>query len=255
MITLLLILLLLSQPAVSQIYSDEALYKGYLTDDMKLWKEYIISADWDRMGNKERVRLLNYEYGYIAYALSAKDPDVKQLLANFNKHLNSMDGKMEEATRLTYLSAAASYAISLNKFTIANNAPKTFNYADEALTTDPDNPLTLTLRGSIYFYCPKSFGGDKKMALRYLEKAEQLFQQKGDTINNWNYLSTQMITVQCLDKIGNKQEAIRKCRDILQREPDYAYIRDCYLPELLGNKPRRKSAGGNVAASIVSGLE
>ncbi len=246
-------LLLICCSLSAQTFSDEALYKCYLGEDKELWKQYITTADWNKLTSKERQRLLNYEYGYIAYAVSENNSESKKLLDNFNSHIESMTGKMAESTRLVYLSAAASYSISLSKWTIAVNGPKTFNYAEKALAIDSLNPLALTLRGSIYFYSPKAFGGDKQLALKYMQQAEKQFQQRGDTVNNWNYRSVQMILAQCLEKTGNKQAAIAKCRSILQEEPEFSYIRDCYLPELLGQKGK----GNNqniVGASIVNGI-
>lgn len=250
-IFILLFLFTISLSLSAKTYSEEALYKCFLDDNKDLWKEYITSANWQQCSNKERQRLLNYEYGYIAYAISVKDADSKKLLNNFNLHLEEMAGKMAESTRLTYLSAASSYALSLNKWTAARNAPRTFSYADQALEADPHNPIALTLRGSIYFYCPKTFGGNKQLALDYMQQAEERFRQRGDTVNNWNYRSAQMIVAQCLEKTGRKDAAIAKCRSILREEPNFTFIRDCYLPELLGQKPRNGQSATNVGASYV----
>lgn len=249
--TIISLLLSLSALCFAQ-YDQKAMYNCYISQNKNLWKQYVTTADWRNMDNQERQRLLNYEYGYIAYAISVKEKNVKQLLENFNKHLNEMEGKMPESTRLTYLSAAASYYISVSKITILSNGPKTFSYSEKAVKLDPQNPYALTLRGSIYFYCPSAFGGDKKLALEYLQKAEQQFEQAGDTVYNWNYRSVQMVIAQCYEKTGNKQKAIDKCRSILREEPEFAYIRDSYLPELLGQKPHDDNNPQNMGASFVS---
>ena len=245
------VIVLISSSCFAQ-YDESAMYKCYISQDKRLWKEYVTTANWGQMDNKERQRLLNYEYGYIAYAISTKESNVKQLLQNFNEHLAAMEGKMPESTRLTYLSAAASYYISISKITILSNGPKTFSYSEKAVQADPNDPYALTLRGSIYFYCPSTFGGDKGLALQYLQKAERQFEQTGDTVNNWNYRSVQMVIAQCYEKTGNKEKAIEKCRQILKEEPEFAYIRDCYLPELLGEKPHDESNPQNMGASFVS---
>lgn len=236
----------------NNIFSEKAMYDCYLGSDKKLWKQYIVTANFEQMSNKERQRLLNYEYGYIAYAISLKDNNLKQMLQDFVEHINFMEGKMAESTRLTYLSAAASYNISTNKIAIVSNGMKAISYADKAVQIDSLNPYALTLRGSIYFYCPSTFGGDKKQALKYLLKSEQRFRQTGDTINNWNYRSVQMVIAQCHEKLGNKKKAIEKCQEILKEEPNFAYIRDSYLPSLLGTKPQDDSQ--NIGVSFVSGI-
>ncbi|MBR1809379.1 MAG: hypothetical protein IJ776_08335 [Paludibacteraceae bacterium] len=248
---ILAVIALLSSSCFAQ-YEQSAMYKCYLSQNKQLWRQYVTTADWKQMNNQERQRLLNYEYGYIAYGISIKDKDIKQMLQRFNEHIELMEGKMPESTRLTYLSAAASYYISISKITILSNGPKTFSYSEKAVKTDPDDPYALTLRGSIYFYCPSAFGGDKKLALDYLQKAEDRFRQTGDTIDNWNYRSVQMVIAQCYEKTGNKEKAIEKCRQILRDEPEFSYIRDCYLPELLGIKPHDDNNPQNMGASFVS---
>ena len=249
-----LLILLLSADCFAQ-FDQRSMYKCYLGNDKALWRKYITTADWGKMDNKERQRLLNYEYGYIAYAISANDKDVRQQLQNFNNHIASMQGKMPESTRMTYMSAAASYAVSINKITMLTNGPKAYAYSEKAVALDNTDPYALTLRGSVYFYCPPAFGGDKKLALDYLRKAEERFRQTGDTIDNWNYRSVQMVIAQCYEKTGDKNKAIDKCRLILQEEPDYAYIRDCYLPELLGIKKPDSNNPNNVGASFISTIE
>ncbi len=235
-------------------YDQKAMYNCYLGQNKQLWKQYVTTADWQNMEDEERQRLLNYEYGYIAYAISAKEKNVKQLLDNFNNHIADMEGKMAESTRLTYLSAAASYSISLSKIKALSNGPKVFSYSQKAVQADPYDPYALTLRGSLYFYCPSAFGGDKHLALDYLQKAEKQFRQTGDTIDNWNYRSVQMVIAQCYEKTGEKQKAIDKCRTILKEEPEFAYIRDCYLPELLGQKRHDGTNPQNMGASLVNSI-
>ena len=250
-----ILILLAILPVLSFAQFDEkSMYECYLGKDKQLWKEYVTTANWEEMDNNERQRLLNYEYGYIAYAISLKDKSSKLLLDNFNRHIVAMAGQMPESTRMTYMSAACSYAVSLNKITILSNGPKTFSYSDRAVALDENDPYALILRGSIYFYCPPAFGGDKHQALKYLSKAENIFKQKGLTKNNWNYRAAQMIIAQCYEKTGEKQKAIDKCRLILQEEPDFLYIRDQYLPELLGLKSPENNPN-NPGAAIVSGLE
>lgn len=241
-----------AQTNTTSRYSEQAMYNCYLGQDKQLWKQYISSANWEQMNNKERNRLLNYEYGYIAYAISIKDKDMKPMLQKFNTHISEMEGKMSESTRLTYLAAAASYNISVNKISILNNGIKALSYSEKAVETDNLNPYALTLRGSIFFYCPPAFGGDKNMALQYLLQAEQIFRQTGDTINNWNYRSVQMVIAQCYEKTGNKEKAINKCREILNEEPDFVYIRDNYLPTLLGKKT--KDTTPTIGDSFVTGI-
>ena len=236
-------------------YDEKSLYYCYLGQDKKLWKEYVTKTPWLSIDNNERQRLMNYEYGYIAYAISQYPSEAKQMLETFNQHINSMAGKMPESTRMTYMAAAASYAASINKITILSNGPKAYSYSAKAVELDNKNPYALTLRGSVYFYCPTAFGGDKTKALKLLKNAEHIYRNTGDTIHNWNYRSVQMVIAQCYEKTGQKDKAIEKCRMILKEEPDFAYIRDCYLPELLGLKSRNENHPQNIGATFISSID
>ena len=49
---------------------------------------------------------------------------------------------------------------------------------DSAKALNPDNPRIYYLRGTSKFYTPKMFGGGKKAALPYFEKADGLFEKQ-----------------------------------------------------------------------------
>lgn len=232
-------------------YSDNALYLNYLTQDMSLWGKYLETTDFNKLSNKERQRYLNYEYGYIAFISVEKSSKVQTLIKQFNSQLEQMSGKMPESTRLTYLSAAAAYAITQNKLSMLSNGAKTLMLSKQAIENDPNDPIALTMRGSLFFYCPKTFGGDKQQALNYLIKAEKIFRERADTINNWNYRSAQMIIAQCYEKTDRKEQAIVCCKKILHQEPNFSYIRDFYLPELQGKRTKKGTDPQAIGSSFV----
>ena len=214
-------LLLASVSSFAQ-YSDAVLFDAYLRADMSVWNSYLHAYDFNKLSLREKERYLNYEYGYVATAIDQKEPDAEQHLQNF-----------EKAMYLDYMSSCVAYKALMNKAKFISYGLESKKLIYEAFEVDSLNPSVLTLKGNVDFYAPKMIGGNKKRALGYFYKAQRLFEQKGDTVNNWNYVSCLQCQIECEDKVGNTDKAIRLARKLLARYPQHAFIRDTLLPDLL----------------------
>lgn len=230
----LLIILSLISLSVAAQFTDKELYNAYLRQDMSVWHEYIQSADFDLMNVPQQLRLLNYEYGYVAAAIGAQLDDAEQHLLDFQLHIDAAD--IPESFRYTYLSAAAAFAITFNKSKFMALGMQTIRFANKAVEVDSLNPFALSLKANTCFYAPKVAGGDKNKALHYFQRAEQIFKDLNATENNWNYRIAQLGVAQCYEQLGQKEKAIEKCKDILAEEPDFEFVRDTFLPKLLQTK-------------------
>lgn len=242
---LFLVFLLLSQCVLAQ-YTDEALYKAYLTSDVSLWKEYIEATDWSSLTEAEKERLLNYQYGYVAFAVSEETDWAERHLELFKEHLADSSLQIDAAQLACYRSSVAAYEISFTTFRKLSYAAQAMDYADEAMRLDSLHPAALTLKANIDMYCPKAFGGNKARALQYFLLAERRFKELHQTQYNWNYRALQLCIAQCYEKTGEKAKAIAKCESILREEPDFAYIRDVYLPTLRGESAKGKGGVGDM---------
>lgn len=211
-------------------YSDRQLYYAYLNRDMVPWAEYIASVDTAQAGIAERLRLLNYQYGYAAYAVSAKQPDARLVLDRFEANLNSLHGNMPEAEYLAYRAGANSYELSLNRWLFGKYSKDIYRDVKRAMTLDPDNPLVQTMKGNVEFYSPV---GNKKEALRCFLTADSLYRAQGASPYLWNVRAVQATIVQCIEKTRSREEAISMCYDLLRQEPAFSFIRDVYLHTLL----------------------
>ncbi|MCM1035280.1 MAG: hypothetical protein NC038_06915 [Paludibacter sp.] len=246
--TIFLLTALLMIPIIGMAqYSEQELYNAYLRSDMELWKEYIEHTDWNTITSAEKTRLLNYQYGYVAFAISAKDKDAEKHLERFEHNIDNSTHLLDASTLSCYRSSFSAYKMSFNVFRKLMYANQAISLANEAMRLDSLNPAALTLKANIDLYCPKAFGGNKARALRYFLRAEQRYQELGLTRCNWNYRALQLCIAQCYEKTGYKEKAIQKCRSILQEEPAFSYIRDIYLPMLLGEKVIDKAGIGNVS--------
>lgn len=231
---------------VSAQYTDEALYAAYLKSDVSLWKEYIEHTDWNSLSKNEKKRLLNYQYGYVAFAVSEQDESAEHHLQLFAAHIEEMGSDLEAAQLACYRSSLAAYEMSMNTFRKLMYANRAMTYANEAMRLDSLHPAALTLKANIDMYCPKAFGGNKERALRYFLLAEQRFRELNLTLHNWNYRALQLCIAQCYEKTGDKQKAIEKCEQILKEEPAFSYISEIYLPTLRGETINPKVGIGNV---------
>lgn len=209
---------------------------------MSLWRTYITNINWEQLDTQERKRLVNYEYGFVATAIDEHDPQAEYFLKRFRTHVEQMyDSRLiSEAHYCMYMSSVNAYDFMLNKSRLFSSGLESFKLVKKAAKLAPNDPFVLTLKANVDFYAPSAFGGDKEAALEMFVRAEQLFRQRGNYQYLWNYASLRMCIAQCYDKIGNRQKAIEVCQSILREIPDFTYIRDEYLPDLMASKENKK---------------
>lgn len=217
-------------------YSKEQMYRAYITQNMALWDDYLHHFDWKTLNNASRAEYIGYEYGYVAAAIDEKQPDAKQHIDAFLAHIEAMEGVLPPSTLLTYRSSHAAYRAKAYPFEFASMGVKAMNMAKEAVQKDSLDVLALNLLGCVDFYAPALFGGSKERALQSFRTARRVYEERGDTVCNWNYTASLMQMAMCLDKTGHTDEAVALCRKMLAVDPDFRFIRDEYLPSLLKKK-------------------
>lgn len=231
------LLFMLAMPMIALAqYTDTRLYQAYLANDMGVWDAYIHASNWEKADKKERARILNYEYGYVATAQQEKKKDAEWHLSQFEQHIEAMDGVLPASTVYTYRSAAASYRALIGN--LMSNGVKALQHIKKARQCDSKDPLALNLSGCVEMYSPAMLGGSKKQALEYFHESMRIREAKGDTVSNWNYLGSWMSIAQCLEKTEGVEAAIRECERILRFAPTFSFIRDVYLPELKAKKKK-----------------
>lgn len=217
------LLLFISNPSSARSFvADEVLLNAYLRNDMQIWKAYIDS-----------VSSLPYEYGYCAALMDSDRAAAKPYVALFRRHTEEAKDSLPAGHYEMYRSAVLVYELRLHE---SFHPVKSLDLAREAVKKAPSDPLTLTYCGMALFYAPKPFG-NKREALQLFLLAEQFFSDP-QWYNCWWRPAAMMFAAQCYDKLGNRDEAIQRCRLILNEYPDYAFIRDTYLPALLDDSAR-----------------
>lgn len=221
-------LLLLGSSVCLAQYSDQQLYRAYLNRDMHTWQAYLADMDFAQAPLDEQLRYLNYQYGYVAYAISIKQDNARQLLTDFEANLDALRPQLPEATYLAYKASTHSYELSLNHWQFAKLSKLIYSEVSRALSADPANPLAQTMKGNVEFYSPL---GSKHEALKHYQAADSLYHAQGASPYLWNVRAVQLTLVQCLEKTQTRESALAKCRQLLTEEPDFYVLRERYIKE------------------------
>lgn len=230
------------QPAYAQ-YTDKQLYQAYLQRDMDTWKAYIDASDWTKLTDSEKIRLINYEYGYVAVEINetpagpkarrkASHTEAQRYLDQFIAHLNAAQSILTPARYAMYMSAASAYEFMMDRSKVFSAGLQSFKLCKKAVELDPNDPMPLILKANVDFYAPKSFGGSKKAAMQEFSRAEQMFLQQGNYEYLWNFPAMQLCIAQCYEKTDDLETALKKARAILKANPDFVFLREEYIPGL-----------------------
>lgn len=231
------IVVLLSGLAFSQD-PEQSLYYAYLDADMDVWAHHIDSTDWDSLTIDEQTVLLNYEYGYAAHAIGAKQDDAAYRLEQFANHLEAHRAHLDSGVYYTYKTGVCSFRLSLEKKQVAKQIKGIYDYVNRAMNISPNDPFVLTMQGNVEFFNP--FFGSKQKALQYYQKADSIYNMHPDQYRypRWNIRAMQMPLLQSMGYVRSKDEVIRKCNEILTQEPRFSYITGTFLPVFLKEKKR-----------------
>lgn len=140
-----------------------------------------LAATFERIAVAEKTQWLPYYYAsYCALKVAKAERDLNQIDAKLDRAellaqtANSLSPKNSEIYCLNAL-----IAFSRINVDFMARGPKYSAIGNEALVTaqqlDPKNPRPYLLIGQSKYSTPEQFGGDKKLACQYFEKATALF--------------------------------------------------------------------------------
>ena len=206
------------------------IYNCYITGNMAKWKVII-----DRMASEKRtdpaviLELVNFQYGYIGWAIGIKKNDeAKQYLELAEENLEMLD-KYSSYNSIVYAYKAAfyGYRIGLNKLLAPFLGGKSLDCARTAIKQDEKNYLAYVQLGNSEFYMPAAFGGSKIEALQYYNKAQQLLESNpAEVKENWNYLSLLTVIAQAYSYTKEYDKSKQYLDKILAIEPDFAWVKN-----------------------------
>ena len=215
----------------------QEIYNAFVSNRMERWKGVI-----DRMSLSENksnefvLELVNYQYGYIGYCIRQNLKDevklyLKAATANIEKLENN---NYKPALTNAYKCAFYGFRIELNGLSAPINGPKSLKYGLLALDLDSNDYFVCLQYGNILFNMPAAFGGSREEGLRYFLKAKKIIESKpSELVENWNYPGLLVTVAQSYTQTGDFLSAKAVYEMILEKEPDFIYVKDELYPDLL----------------------
>lgn len=217
--------------------SNKTIYQSYITGDMTRWKNAMDSIeDVTNITNKEKLDLINYQYGYIAWCIE------KEKIREAEKYINKSEKLITQLEQRRYsLSILYAYKAALIGFKIGISPYKapfigseSINLAKQAVTSDSTNTLGYIQLGNIAYYSPKMFGGSKKKAMLYYLKALKLMENDPNKRDyGWNYLNLLSNIINGYFELNQLEKANFYCLKTLSVEPNFEWVKNKLYPQVL----------------------
>lgn len=233
---LILIFLFFCVTSVKANYKTEV-YNCYISNNMPKWKAVIdIMNSVSNKSNEFRLELANYQYGYVAWCIGNKKEDVaEKYLDDAEKNVGFLEtSKYNLSMVYAYKSAFYGFRMGISNWKAPVLGPKSVDCAENAMKLDPNNAFACIQYANAQYYMPSIFGGSKTMALDYYKKAKVLMEKNpGSTVQNWNYLSLLTSISQAFVDLNYLQSAKLYYEIILQKEPNFQWVKNELYPQLL----------------------
>lgn len=232
-----LITLFISFSAKGQ--SRITIYHAYAENNMDKWKAVIDSLEGiDEKSNALRLELINYQYGYIGWCIGTKNKvSAKHYYDLAQNNLDILENQQFNLAEIyAYKSAFVGFEIGLSPYKAPFIGLQSIEFANKAIASDSDQYLGYVQLGNIEFYMPAIFGGSKKKAIDYYQKALKKMEINPTLLTeNWNYLSLLAILINAYIEIENYSKARAYCIKALQIEPDFDWVKNELYPLTLKN--------------------
>lgn len=138
----------------------------------------------------------------------------------------------QNPTANAYKGSFIAFKIAISKLKAVTMGPQSMKYINKANKLDYTNVQALTDKGNMLYYAPSMFGGNKKEAIIYFEKAIKQMEINNEN-NNWFYLYLLTSLAQYNQEMGNKEDALSVYEKILAKEPNLKWVRDEFYQALL----------------------
>lgn len=233
-----LILFLCSGYALrAQQTTRQQLYHTFIAGRMDQWGGIIAAFEAGTSPDTEgkKLELANYCYGYIGYLLGVKRlADAEIYLKKGQKMVEqvlTVNPKNPEA--LAYKGAFLAFRISTDHSIAAILGPTSVFYIHKAYKLDPENLQAIIDQANFFFYAPGFFGGDVDKAIPLYAKAAAYMESTGLSKENWMYFNLMVLLAKANDKAGRFEEAKRVYSRMLVIEPEFGWVKNELLPDLM----------------------
>ncbi|MCD7900173.1 MAG: tetratricopeptide repeat protein [Bacteroides sp.] len=233
-ISFLIFLLVGKVVCFSQSSYKQAIYNAYVNGDMSKWKVTLNKMESDSLSVEGTLELLNYYYGYIGYMIGIDKSKTATLYIKKGEKLidEILKNDPQNPTANAYKGSFIAFKIAISKLKAVTMGPQSMKYINKANKLDYTNVQALTDKGNMLYYAPSMFGGNKKEAIIYFEKAIKQMEINNEN-NNWFYLYLLTSLAQYNQEMGNKEDALSVYEKILAKEPNLKWVRDEFYQALL----------------------
>ncbi len=191
--SLLLFLIFITNFTKAQIQDfDYKACKVFFSKNEEEWEKLISEYQKEKMTIKNAKigeKLIRYYYAYISLLLKRQEFGKARIYVDKGeKILDKYLEKYPQNATLNSLKAAfIGFHIDLSKLKAIYLAASSNEYVDKALVIDSSNTQAIIDKANILLHTPEIFGGDKKIAIKYYQKAIKIFNKRGENTNNLLY--------------------------------------------------------------------
>jgi tetratricopeptide (TPR) repeat protein len=216
----------------------EMIYRAFVSEQMDLWGKAmeILDKEYKLTGNTHVLyELILARYGFIGYNLGIGNEKVATAQIELAEmQIGDLAANPQyESSAQAIQAALFAYRIAMAPWRALFWGRRSMNLINSAIATDPNNPQAWIEHGNAMFYAPGALGGSKQEAIKSYGKAVSLMEANMTDKHRWLYLNTLVALAKSYLETGNRQMAIRTYRKALEFEPEFTWVRDRLLPELL----------------------
>lgn len=235
------IMLAISAALMAGVVDHDRMYEIYLSDNKILWGDELRKySQAPNLTIEDKLDMCNYLYGYVATALEKEEKAaVEKWISLWESYLTDIESTdKHKSIALVYRSSIAAYKTMLYPGKSIKYGTMSLRLIDDALEADPNNPIAIGLRGNMKFYMPVLVGGNKREAARCFEQAIKLLSADCPKVYRWNLRGLELCLAEAYQKTSRLDEAINVAKQSVANNPDFAFMRDTFLPELLKEKQK-----------------
>lgn len=213
---------------------NKPIYQAYISGNMEAWRKLMDA--YKPQSNAQRLELVNYQYGYIAYCIDQdKDEEAERYLMLAKDVVDDLQKQNYELSTLyAYKAAFVGFSIGLAPYMAPFIGSESISNAEKSVSIDSLNYFGYTQLGHITYYTPYIFGGSETEAMMYYLKALQLMEEDTAVLkNNWNYLNLLATLIRAYDEQEQYELAKQYCIKALRFEPDFEWVENMLYPETL----------------------
>lgn len=235
---IILALFLLTTTAVfGQNSFHQEIYQAFINRDIKKWETATLKFEKEAnlTNTADALKLIHCYYGWTSELIDAKQfQKAEENIIKTEKLIENILAKdPNNALAINYKGVFISYRLSYNKSKALTSGKQSLKLIKQAYSLDPNNVQVIFDNGNAFYYPPKVFGGDKKTALNYFQKAISILEKQKNTNGNWIYVQLLMLEARCNDLLGNLENAKKGYEKTLKIEPNFKVVREKFYPELL----------------------